>query len=162
VFLCRAYRQRYGVYAAAGILYNHESVRRSEAFVSRKIVQGAVRIRRGQQERLALGDLGAAVDWGYAPDYVNAMWRILRLPEADDFVIATGIQHTVQEFAEIAFSRLGLDWSQYVVEEGSILKRSTPLMLGNPQKLMAKTGWKPSVTFQQMIEIMVKQVEQDG
>jgi GDPmannose 4,6-dehydratase len=102
------------------------------------------------------------VDWGYTPDYVNAMSRILRLPEADEFIIATGVKHTVQEFVEIAFGCLGLDWQKYVSEQGGILKRSIPQLLGNPQKLMLKTGWKPSVSFREMIAIMVRQVELDG
>lgn len=162
VFLCRAYRQKFGLFSSAGILYNHESVYRSEQFVSMKIIRGAVKIKKGLQEQLVLGDLSAEVDWGYAPDYVNAMSRILRLPEADEFIIATGVKHTVQEFVEIAFGCLGLDWQKYVSEQEGILKRSIPQMLGNPQKLMLKTGWKPSVSFREMIAIMVRQVELDG
>jgi GDPmannose 4,6-dehydratase len=148
---CRHYRQAHGVFASAGILYNHESTLRQEKFVSQKIVQGARRIARGEQQQLILGDLSARIDWGYAPDFIDAMVRILALPEPDDFIIATGETHSVQEFVEIVFSRLGLDWRRHVVEDPRLLGRRKAPMAGDASKLRRLTGWKPTVTFAEMI-----------
>jgi GDPmannose 4,6-dehydratase len=118
---CRLYRNTHGVHASAGILYNHESPYRQEKFVSQKIVRAAIRIQRGEQQKLVLGDLSARIDWGYAPDFVDAMMRVLALEKPDDFIIATGETHSVGEFVEIAFGLLGLDWKKWVEEDPGLL-----------------------------------------
>lgn len=152
VNFCRFYRETHGVFAAAGILYNHESAYRQEKFVSQKIVRGAIKIANGQHEKLILGDFSMRIDWGYAPDFVDAMVKILALPEPDDFVVATGQAHTVREFVEIVFGRLGLDWRTHVEEDASVLWRKRRTLIGNASKLRTATGWKPSVTFAEMVE----------
>jgi GDPmannose 4,6-dehydratase len=157
MFLCRSYRQRYKIFAAVGILYNHESIYRSQKFISAKIVNSAIRIKRSGQGRLVVGNLGAAVDWGYAPDYVNAMQKILALPVPEDFVIATGEGHTVQEFVEVVFQELGLDWHLFVEEGKDILIRQSPVLIGNAEKLRKRTGWRPSVNFKEMVRTLVAQ-----
>jgi GDPmannose 4,6-dehydratase len=149
--LMRHYRNRHGLFACNGILYNHESPLRAERFVTQKIITAAIDIQRGRSTRLVLGDLSSATDWGYAPDYVAAMHAILLADNADDYVIATGISHTVQEFVETAFGLLGLDWKQYVSEDRSILVRKRGRLVGNPAKLARATGWKPSVDLKEMI-----------
>lgn len=156
VQLCRYYRNTHGVFASVGILYNHESPYRRESFVSQKIVRAAHAIAAGKQDQLVLGDLGARVDWGYAPDYVNAMTRILALPNADDFVIATGETHSVQEFVKLAFGALGLDWQKHVVEKSSILQKQRRVLKGDATKLRNATGWKPSISFAEMVQILIK------
>jgi GDPmannose 4,6-dehydratase len=155
VHCCRHYRQTHGVFAAAGILYNHESSLRQEKFVSQKIVQAALRIRRGAQDRLTLGDLSAQIDWGYAPDFVDAMTRILALDSPEDFIIATGETHSVREFVEIAFGLLGLDWRKHVVEDPALLGRRKVPMTGDASRLRQRTGWKPTVTFAKMIATLL-------
>jgi GDPmannose 4,6-dehydratase len=152
VHCCRFYRETHGVFASAGILYNHESAYRQEKFVSQKIIRAAVRIAAGSGEKLILGDLSAKIDWGYAPDFAEAMVRMLALPEPDDFVVATGETHTVREFAAIAFARLGLDWRAHVEEDASVLPRKRRTLIGNASKLRTATGWQPSVTFAEMVE----------
>ena len=154
VHACRYYRAR-GVYAATGILYNHESALRRPQFVSQKIVQAARRIRDGSGEKLELGTLAAAVDWGYAPDFVDAFHRILQLDRPDDFVVATGETHTVGEFAQLAFATLGLDWTAHVSERPGLLGKRVVTRVGNAAKLARATGWRPSVSFAQMIELLV-------
>jgi GDPmannose 4,6-dehydratase len=149
---CRYYRETHGVFAAAGILYNHESAYRQKKFVSQKIIRAAIGIANGRREKLILGDLSAKIDWGYAPDFADAMVRILALPEPDDFIVATGEAHTVREFAEIVFASLGLDWKAHVEEDASVLHRRRRTLMGNASKLRAATGWQPSVTFAEMVE----------
>ena len=153
----RFYRREHSLFAAAGILYNHESGLRAEQFVSQKIVRAALRIRRGQQDKLILGDLSARADWGYAPDYVNAMRMMLRLNAADDFVVATGETHSVQEFVETAFGVLDLDWKAHVEEKPELIARRRAALRGDATKLRTRTGWKPSVTFVQMVARLVKE-----
>jgi GDPmannose 4,6-dehydratase len=157
VHLCRYYRREHQVYASAGILYNHESPLRSQHFVTRKIVRAAVRISSGLEREIVLGDLDARVDWGWAPDYVEAMHAILRLACPDDFVLATGILHSVREFVEIAFSAVGLDWRQYVVERRDVLdgRRAVKPLCGHSGKLQAATGWRPRVSFEEMVRAMI-------
>jgi GDPmannose 4,6-dehydratase len=155
VHCCRFYRRTHGVHASVGIMYNHESPFRAEKFVSQKIVRGALRIAQGRQEHLLLGDLSAAIDWGYAPDYVDAMARILALPHADDFVIATGESHSVREFVEIAFALVGLEWKKHVREDPSLITKRKTNLMGSSSKLRAATGWQPSVTFPKMVEILL-------
>jgi GDPmannose 4,6-dehydratase len=161
--LCRMYRTVYQVFASVGILYNHESPLRGEQFVSRKIVQGAIRCKKDPAHRLVLGDLAAEVDWGYAPDYVEAMHRIMKLKEADDFIIATGEKHTVEDFVRTAFETLGLDWREFVTERKKVITRPAVAFMGNPAKLVRKTGWKRSVTFSDMVKLLVESAgEHDG
>lgn len=152
---CRLYRSAHGVFASVGILYNHESSLRREQFVSQKIVRAAVAAARGSREKLVLGDLSARIDWGYAPDFVDAMARILSLDRPDDFVIATGEAHTVGEFATIAYEAVGLEAAAYVEQDPSILHKPGLTLIGDSAKLRAATGWKPSVTFQQMVQALV-------
>lgn len=154
--LCRMYRTVYNVFASVGILYNHESPLRGEHFVSRKIALGAVRCKKDPAHRLALGDLKSEVDWGYAPDYVDAMHRILDLPEADDFIIATGEKHTVEDFVRIAFETVGLDWHDNVTEKTGIITRPAVALVGDPAKLERMTGWQRSVTFPEMVRLLVE------
>lgn len=151
VHCCRHYRQTHGVFAAVGILYNHESHLRQERFVAQRIIQAALRIRRGEQEQLTLGDLSAQIDWGYAPDFVDAMTRILALDTPDDFIVATGELHSVREFVELVFARLGLDWRRHVVEDPALLRRKKGAMKGDASRLRQLTGWRPSVTFAKMV-----------
>jgi GDPmannose 4,6-dehydratase len=152
---CRYYRAVHGVYAAAGILYNHESPLRGPGFVSQKIVSGAVDIKCGRRDRLVLGDLSAAVDWGYAPDYVEAMRLILRLPRAEDFVVATGRKRTVRDFVKAVCRRLDLDWRACVAENPGVLTKKKAVLVGNAAKLRRLTGWKPSVDFDGMVDRLV-------
>ena len=151
VHACRHYRNDHGVFASVGFLYNHESPYRRPEFVTSKIIRAAVDIRRGRRDKLVLGDLSAEVDWGYAADYVDAMTRVVRLGRADDFVVATGEPHTVREFAELAFSGVGLDWREHVEENPGIITKRKLGLVGNPAKLKAATGWSPTVTFAELI-----------
>ncbi len=159
---CRFYRERHRLHASAGILYNHESPLRRRSFVSQKIIRSAVAISQGSDEKLVLGDLSARIDWGYAPDYVDAMIRIVRQPAADDYVIATGEPRSVQEFVEIAFGLLGLDWRSYVAEDSSVLTRRSGTRVGNAAKLRERTGWSPRVTFAQMIAVLLEAAQQNA
>jgi GDPmannose 4,6-dehydratase len=153
--MCRLYRETHRVFASSGILYNHESRHRPERFVSRKIVSAARRIAAGSQEQLVLGDLSAQVDWGFAPDFVDAMCRILSLDKPNDFIVATGEAHSVQEFVEIAFGALGLDWKAHVRENPAVLQQKRRNLVGDFSKLHSATGWRPSITFRQMVESLV-------
>jgi GDPmannose 4,6-dehydratase len=152
VHCCRYYRNTRGLFASVGILYNHESPYRSPKFVSQKIIRGARAIASGRQDQLILGDLSARVDWGYAPDYVEAMRGILELPKADEFVIATGESHSVQEFVEIVFAALGLDWRRHVRENAAQITKQRRNLSGDASKLKRATGWQPTVSFRQMVE----------
>jgi GDPmannose 4,6-dehydratase len=155
VQLCRMYREDSGVRASVGFLYNHESPLRKPNFLSSRIVRHAVAISRRRGGKLVLGDLSARVDWGYAPDYVDAMIRILQLDSADDFVIATKESHSVEEFVATAFSHLGIDWRRHVeVQPARVVKRVVELV-GDNAKLRAATGWSPSISFQGMIRTLV-------
>jgi GDPmannose 4,6-dehydratase len=156
VFLCRMYRLEHNIFVSVGILYNHESWLRGEQFVSQKIVKGAINCKKNPQNRLTLGDLAACIDWGYAPDYIEAMYKIVTLPNAEDFIIATGEKHTVREFAQIAFESLGLDWKDFVEEREEIITRPAIIFVGNPAKLISKTGWKRSLTFSEMVRTLVE------
>lgn len=155
VHCCRYYRQSHGLFASTGILYNHESQYRSPKFVSQKIIRGALAIAAGEQGQLSIGDLSAHIDWGYAPDYVDAMQRILALPRADDFIIATGESHSVQEFVEIAFEDAGLDWRMHVAENSSHITKQRRNLTGDSSKLCVATGWQPSVSFRQMVQLLL-------
>lgn len=157
LYLCRLYRKQYDVFASAGILYNHESAYRGNQFLSKKVITAAIDIKNKKKRTLVLGDLKARVDWGYAPDYVDAMHRILQLKKADDFVIATGKTHSVSDFAETAFSYLGLNWKKYVKEKKQSITRKRKALSGNAGKLKRMTGWKPSTSFTEMIKIIIKE-----
>ncbi len=152
---CRFYRKNYEIFAAIGIFYNHESNYRLAKFISKKIVNSAIAIKNGKQDKLVVGDLNAEIDWGYAPDYVEAAHRILNIESSDEFVIATGIKHSVRDFVKMTFECLNLDWQNHVEENPNLLKRKRIAMVGNPQKLMNMTGWKPSVSFEEMIKILL-------
>jgi GDPmannose 4,6-dehydratase len=155
--LCRFYRRARGVFCSTGILYNHESPRRPPAFVSRKIVRAAVDIKFGGGRVLTLGNLSAAVDWGAAQDYVDAMARILALNQPDDFVVASGEPHSVKQFVEAAFGALAMPWERHVVEDPSLLapSRAKRLVLGDATRLREATGWRPRIDFQEMVRQMI-------
>jgi len=150
------YREGYGLFACNGILFNHESPRRGETFVSRKITRAVARIVRGLQDKLYLGNLKAQRDWGYAPEYVEAMWMMLQQPEPDDYVIATGEVHSVQEFVEYAFASVGLDWRQYVeVDPRYFRPTEIDILQGDAAKARTKLDWTPKVTFNELVRLMV-------
>jgi GDPmannose 4,6-dehydratase len=151
------YRESYDLFACSGILFNHESPRRGLEFVTRKVTHGVARIKLGLTDSLALGNLEAQRDWGYAPDYVNAMWLMLQQSEPNDFVVATGRTHTVQRLCELAFGVAGLNWRDYVVTDERFLRPAeVDLLVGNASNARSHLGWEPSVTFEQMIKIMVE------
>jgi GDPmannose 4,6-dehydratase len=153
--LVNSFRVQHGVFACSGILFNHESPRRPVDFVTRKIVNGAARIRRGEIEQLHLGDLSAKRDWGYAPDYVEAMWKMLQVEEPDDYVLATGKLHTVEELVAAAFSEVGLDPADHVVTDPDFLRKGDEaLLLGDPTRAAEKLGWEARTSFEEMIAIM--------
>jgi GDPmannose 4,6-dehydratase len=155
-FITVNYRESYGIFAVSGILFNHESPRRGLEFVSRKITDGAARIKMGLAKKLALGNLDAHRDWGYAGDYVRAMWLMLQHSEPDNFVIASGKNHSVRQLCEVAFSHLGLDYEKYVVTDPALVRPAeVDILLGDPSYAREKLGWKPEVSFEEMIRIMV-------
>ena len=150
------YRESYGLHASNGILFNHESPRRGETFVTRKITMAIARIKAGLQDKLMLGNLDARRDWGYAAEYVEAMWRMLQQDEPDDYVVATGETHSVREFVEIAFDRAGLDWEKYVdIDPHFFRPAEVDLLVGDPSKTRQVLGWKPRTSFPQLVEMMV-------
>ena len=155
------YRESYGLHASCGILFNHESPRRGETFVTRKIARAAARISRGLENSLPLGNLDALRDWGYAGDYVRAMHLMLQQDEPDDYVVATGHTHSVREFCELAFGMLGLDWRQYVFVDPRLHRPAeVDLLLGDATKAREKLGWSPKVGFEQLVRMMVDREEQ--
>jgi GDPmannose 4,6-dehydratase len=150
------YREAYGMFIANGVLFNHESPRRGETFVSRKVTRAAARIKLGLQEKLYLGNLDAKRDWGFAGDYVEAMWLMLQQAAPDDFVVATGESHSVRELVETAFAHVGLDWEQFVAMDPRYLRPSeVDHLRGDPAKAMEKLGWKPRVRFTELVKMMV-------
>lgn len=150
------YRESYGLFACNGILFNHESPRRGKEFVTRKISDAVARIKLGLEHELRLGNLEARRDWGFAGDYVQAMWRMLQQPQPDDYVVATGESHSVQEFVDLAFAHAGLNWREYVREDPA-LKRPAEVdsLIGNPIKARTELGWQPTVSFAQLVRMMV-------
>ena len=154
--MAKIYREAHGLFFCNAICYNHESPRRGENFVTRKITLAAARIKAGQQSTLSLGDLDAARDWGYAGDFVNAMWLMLQQEVPDDYVLATGVSHTIRELLDTAFSHVGLQWENYVkIDERFNRPADACQLLGNPASAEADLGWKRSVDFQQLIRLMV-------
>lgn len=150
------YREAYGIFACNGILFNHESERRGETFVTRKITRGATRIKMGLQDKLFLGNLEAKRDWGHAEDYVEAMWLMLQQSEPDDYVVATSEAHSVKEFVERVFGRLGLNWQHYVeVDPRYFRPTEVEYLLGDPSKAKSKLGWQPKVTLDELVARMV-------
>lgn len=151
------YREAYNLHACNGILFNHESPRRGETFVTRKITKAVARIKLGVQEVLYLGNLDAQRDWGYAPEYTEAMWLMLQQPAPDDYVIATGETHSIREFVERAFDYAGLDWKDYVKIDARYFRPTeVDVLLGDPAKARERLGWAPKVTFSELIHIMVE------
>jgi GDPmannose 4,6-dehydratase len=150
------YREQCGLFACSCILYNHESPRRGLEFISRKISNSVARIKMGQLEELRLGNLDAKRDWGFAGDYIRAMWLILQQAKPDDYVVATGEVHSVREMCEIAFSHVGLNYQDYVVQDGENFRSfDTALLVGNPEKAQRLLGWKPTVMFPELVRMMV-------
>ncbi|GAB4318183.1 MAG: GDP-mannose 4,6-dehydratase [Candidatus Sumerlaeia bacterium] len=150
------YRESYGLFCCSGILFNHESPRRGLEFVTRKVSHGVACIKRGLAADLPMGNLEAKRDWGYAGDYVEAMWLMLQQPEPDDYVVATGETHSVRELCEAAFAHVGLDYRDYVrIDERFVRPAEVDLLVGDPSKARAKLGWSPRVTFRRLVEMMV-------
>ena len=150
------YREAYNLFACTGILFNHESPLRPERFVTQKIIKAAKRIASGSTEKLQLGNISIARDWGWAPEYVEAMWLMLQQERPDDFVIATGESNSLEEFVKCSFNQLGLDWAEHVVSDSSLLRPSEILVSrGNPLKAMNKLGWKPSFKMHDIIRMMI-------
>jgi GDPmannose 4,6-dehydratase len=160
--LCQNYREAYGMFISCGILFNHESPRRGIPFVTRKVTRAAARIRHGLDRKLYLGNLDARRDWGFAGDYVEAMWLMLQQDQPDDFVVATGESYSIRDLLDVAFSTLGLDWHRYVeIDPRYFRPTEVDHLRGNPAKARRVLGWSPRVTFKQLIEMMVKADEED-
>ncbi|HEU4762951.1 MAG TPA: GDP-mannose 4,6-dehydratase [Gemmatimonadales bacterium] len=150
------YRESYGIYAVSGILFNHESPRRGIEFVTRKVTDGVARIKLGLARELRLGNLDARRDWGFAGDYVDAMWRMLQQPEAEDYVIGTGTTHSVRELVQAAFGHVGLDWEKHVVVDPRFIRPAeVDLLQADPSKARTKLGWQPQVSFEELVAMMV-------
>jgi len=155
-YMTRNYREAYGLFACNGIQFNHESPRRGETFVTRKITRAATRIKLGLQNKLFLGNLDAKRDWGFAGDYVEAMWLMLNADEPEDYVVASGETHSVREFVEEAFAHLEMDWQEHVELDPRYLRPTeVDVLLGDSTKIREKLGWKPTVEFQQLVQLMV-------
>jgi GDPmannose 4,6-dehydratase len=150
------YRESYDLFAANGILFNHGSPRRGLEFVERKVSHGVARIKRGLDTELRLGNLDARRDWGFAGDYVEAMWQMLQLDQPDDFIVASGQTHSIRELCQIAFDRVGLDWSQYVLQDDRFYRPAeVDLLIGDARKAAAQFGWEPRTNFHSLVEMMV-------
>jgi len=156
-FIVRSYRIRYGLHASAGILYNHESPRRPVEFVPRKVAHAAAAISLGLEGELWLGDLDSRRDWGYAADYVRAMWLMVQQDEGDDYVVATGVTRSVRDLVETAFGHVGLEWQEYVHIDESLQRGTAELhnLVGNPAKAKRKLGWEPTVSFEGLVQLIV-------
>ena len=155
-WVTRNYREGYGMFAVNGILFNHESPRRGETFVTRKITRAVARIKAGQQETLYMGNVDAVRDWGYAPEYVEGMWRMLQADEPDDYVVATGTDYTVKDFLQFSFEHAGLDWEKYVkFDERYLRPTEVDALGGDASRAKEKLGWVPKVMTPQLARIMV-------
>ncbi len=152
------YRESYGMHASSGILFNHESPRRGPEFVTRKVTRAVARIKMGLQETVTLGNLDARRDWGFAGDYVKAMWLMLQQPQADDYVISTGETHSIRDLLDVAFTAVGIhDWSEYVKQDPRYMRPAeVDLLIGDPSKAKNELGWKPEVNFLELIQMMVE------
>jgi len=151
------YRESYGMHTSSGILFNHESQRRGLEFATRKITHGVARIKLGLDKDLRLGNLEAQRDWGFAGDYVKAMWMMLQQEEADDYVVATGVTHSVRHFCELAFGHVGLDYRDYVVQDERFMRPAeVDLLVGDPRKASEKLGWRPETSFEELVRMMVE------
>ena len=151
------YRESYGLYAVSGICFNHESPRRGQEFVTRKIARAAAMIKLGKEKELRLGNLESQRDWGFAPDYVRGMWSMLQQDKADDYVLATGRTHSVGRFVELAFETVGLDYRPYVVQDPQFMRPAdVDLLVGNPAKAKAKLGWEATTSFEELVKLMVE------
>jgi GDPmannose 4,6-dehydratase len=154
--MTRNYREAYGMFAVNGILFNHESPRRGETFVTRKIARAAARIAQGLQDHLYMGNLDAIRDWGYAPEYVEAMWRMLQIEEPSDYVVATGTAHTVRDFLTFAFNHVGLDWQNYVrIDERYLRPSEVDALIGDRTRARDLLNWTPKVLAPELARIMV-------
>ena len=150
------YRESYDLFAVSGILFNHESPRRGLEFVTRKISDGVARIKLGLADELRLGNLEAKRDWGFAGDYVDAMWRMLQQERSTEYVIATGVEHSVRDFVELAFGHVGLEWERYVVQDPEFMRPAeVDHLVGDPSKARAELGWEPTTSFAELVELMV-------
>jgi len=161
------YRESYDLFACSGILFNHESPRRGLEFITRKVSYGVARIKLGLAHELRLGNLDSRRDWGYARDYVQAMWLMLQQPQADDYVVATGETHSIRELCEVAFSYVGLDYRDYVVQDPRFFRPAeVDLLVGDATKATRVLGWRPSVTFGELVHMMVdadiEMLQRDG
>jgi GDPmannose 4,6-dehydratase len=155
-YITQNYREAYGIFACNGILFNHESPRRGKTFVTRKITRAAARIKLGMQDKLYLGNLEAKRDWGFAGDFVEAMWLMLQADQPDDYAVATGKNHSVREFLEATFAYLELDWREFVeIDPRYFRPTEVDVLLGDASKAREKLGWTPKVGFQQLVEMMV-------
>jgi GDPmannose 4,6-dehydratase len=156
-FLTGAFRRQYGLHASSAILFNHESERRSEQFLTRKVSRGAAAISLGLEHELRLGDLTARRDWGHARDYVRAMWLMVQADEPDDYVVATGEAHTVEDFVAAAFSHVGLDWREHVRYDEALSRGAadSPVLVGDPSKIREHLGWEPDVRFDELVRRLV-------
>jgi GDPmannose 4,6-dehydratase len=151
------YRESYGLYAVSGICFNHESPRRGQEFVTRKIARAAAMIKLGKEKQLRLGNLDSQRDWGYAPDYMRGMWSMLQQDKADDYELATGRTHSVGRFVELAFETVGLDYRPYVVQDPQFMRPAdVDLLVGNPAKAKAKLGWEATTSFEELVKLMVE------
>jgi GDPmannose 4,6-dehydratase len=156
-FITVNYRESYGMFCCSGILFNHESPRRGREFVTRKVTDGAAQIKVGHANELRLGNLDAQRDWGFAGDYVKAMWLMLQQDRPDDYVIATGQTHSVRDLVRVAFECVGLDWQKYVVQDPALIRPAeVDLLIGDPSKARRVLGWRPEVSFEQLIQMMVE------
>jgi GDPmannose 4,6-dehydratase len=155
-FITVNYRESYGMFGVSGILFNHESPRRGKEFVTRKVTDAVARIKLGLQKELRIGNLDAKRDWGFAGDYVRAMWLMLQQDTPDDFVVASGKTHTVRDLVRIAFDHVGLDWQKYTVQDPAFIRPAeVDLLLGDPSKAKRVLGWEPEVSFEQLVRMMV-------
>lgn len=155
-WICKNYKEAYGMFIASGILFNHESPRRGPNFVTRKISRGVANILAGRQEKIYLGNLESMRDWGYAPEYVAAMWQMLQLEQPEDFVLATGESHSVKEFVEVAFGYVGLDWTKHIEVKDQLFRPSeVDLLKGDATKAKNLLNWEPKVKFEELVKILV-------
>lgn len=156
-YVTRYYRQTFGLHASVGILYNHESPRRTPEYVTRKISQSVARIALGKQEQLTLGDISAEIDWGYSPDYMDCAWRMIQADKAEDYIIATGNKHSVSDFVDEAFALVNLDRNDYLQTDQSLIRPTkTSVLVGNPTKAKENLGWEAKINFKELVRIMVE------